>query len=106
MQRKGKTRIGISGWSCRYWKGPFCPGDIADSRMLPFYFQQLGTVEINSSFYHLPLRKTFENWLALSPDGFVFVAKASRFITHVKKLKDFVEAVERFFERVSGMVSP
>jgi uncharacterized protein YecE (DUF72 family) len=70
---------------------------------LRIYFQQLSTVEINSSFYHLPLKKTFENWRASSPDGFVFAVKASRFITHVKKLTDSVEAVERFFERASGL---
>jgi uncharacterized protein YecE (DUF72 family) len=103
MAEKGKIRIGTSGWSYKHWKGPFYPGDIADSRMLPFYFQRLSTVEINSSFYHLPLRKTFENWRAVSPDDFVFAVKASRFITHNKKLVDSEEAVERFFDRASGL---
>jgi uncharacterized protein YecE (DUF72 family) len=103
MQRKGKIRIGTSGWSYRHWKGPFYPENIPNSKMLPFYFQKLSTVEINSSFYHLPLKKTFENWRACSPDDFVFAVKASRFITHVKKLTDPVKALERFFERASGL---
>jgi uncharacterized protein YecE (DUF72 family) len=103
MERKGKIRIGTSGWSYTHWKGPFYPADIPDAKMLKFYFQHLNTVEINSSFYHLPLKKTFENWRAFSPADFIFAVKASRFITHNKKLADSAEAVERFFERSSGL---
>lgn len=103
MHRTGKIRIGTSGWSYRHWKGPFYPEDIPNAKMLPFYFQQLDTVEINSSFYHLPLRKTFENWRASSPDVFIFAVKASRFITHVKKLSDCAQPVEMFLDRASGL---
>lgn len=77
--------------------------DIPGAKMLRFYSQHLNTVEINSSFYHLPLKKTFENWRASSPDDFIISVKASRFITHNKKLADSGEAVERFFERASGL---
>jgi uncharacterized protein YecE (DUF72 family) len=103
MKRKGKIRIGTSGWSYTHWKGPFYPADITDRETFQFYCHHLNTVEINSSFYHLPLKKTFENWRASSSDDFIFSVKASRFITHNKKLADSAEAVERFFERASGL---
>jgi uncharacterized protein YecE (DUF72 family) len=100
---KGIVLSGTSGWSYKHWKGPFYPENIPDRNMLHYYFQSFQTVEINSSFYHLPLRKTFEKWRDSAPDGFVFAVKASRFITHVKKLADSAEAVGRFFERASGL---
>ena len=103
MHGEGKIRIGTSGWSYPHWKGPFYPEDISSAKMLPFYMQRLNTVEINSSFYRLPLRKTFEHWRASSPDDFVFAVKASRFITHVKKLTDSAQAVERLFDSASGL---
>ncbi len=101
--KAGIVQIGTSGWSYKHWKGPFYPEDIPDRKMLPFYFQHFRTVEINSSFYRLPLLKTFENWRNSSPRDFVFSVKASRYITHVKRLSEPAEPVERFFERVSGL---
>lgn len=62
MSAGGQIRIGTSGWSYAHWKGPFYPEDIPNSRMLDFYVGQLKSVEINSSFYHLPLRKTLNSW--------------------------------------------
>lgn len=103
MAAKGKIRIGTSGWSYAHWKGPFYPEKIRDSELFEFYVRKLDTVEINSSFYHLPLRKTFEKWRACSPDSFVFAVKASRFITHTKRLKDCGQAVENFRERALGL---
>lgn len=103
MKQKGNIRIGTSGWSYSHWKGPFYPEDLSNVKMLPFYFQRLNTVEINSSFYHLPLQKTFERWRTSSPDDFIFAVKASRYMTHVKKMTDCGQAVERFFERASGL---
>lgn len=103
MKREGSIRTGTSGWSYPHWKGPFYPEGIRDAGLLAFYFQHLNTVEINSSFYHLLLRKTFENWRESSPADFIFSVKASRFITHVKRLADSSEAVERFFERAAGL---
>jgi uncharacterized protein YecE (DUF72 family) len=103
MATRGIVYSGTSGWSYKHWKGPFYPEHIPNQKMLPFYFQSFQSVEINSSFYHLPLRKTFENWRDAAPEDFVFAVKASRFITHVKKLTDTAEAVQRFFERASGL---
>jgi len=65
--------------------------------MFQFYAQHFNTVEINNSFYHLPTAKTFDNWRDSSPRGFVFAVKASRFITHMKKLKDPESSSEKFF---------
>src|SRR5512138_1184014 len=99
----GTIHIGTSGWSYKHWQGPFYPEDIADKAMFAHYCRFFRTVEINSSFYHLPLRKTFENWRSFSPDNFVFSVKASRYITHVKKLNESAEAVARFLERASAL---
>ncbi len=103
MKKIGAVRIGTSGWSYKHWKGPFYPENLSEKQLLQFYLRSFATVEINSSFYHLPLRRTFENWRDSSPEDFIFAVKASRYITHNKKLKDCSEAVERFFERASGL---
>jgi uncharacterized protein YecE (DUF72 family) len=100
---KGRVLTGTSGWSYKHRQGPFYPENMPDKDMLSFYFQSFHTVEINSSFNHLPLRKTFEKWRDSAPGDFVFAVKASRFITHVKKLADPVEAIAKFFERASGL---
>lgn len=105
-----KVLIGTSGWSYEHWKGVFYPEDLAKTKWLEYYCQHFKTVELNASFYNLPKRKTFENWRkrvggACPPAGgdFVFSVKGSRFITHVKKLKDCQEPVVRFFEAASGV---
>lgn len=97
--QKGTAYIGTSGWSYKHWKGSFYPEDVPDKGMLSYYQRFFRTVEINSSFYHLPLASTFEKWRKSSPDDFIFAVKASRYITHIKKLRESAEAVERFFDR-------
>ncbi|MGC8492458.1 MAG: DUF72 domain-containing protein [Syntrophobacteraceae bacterium] len=103
MSEEGAIRIRTSGWSYAHWKGPFYPEKTRDSKLFEFYIRKFDTVQINNSFYHLPLRKTFEKWRASSPDSFVFAVKASRFITHTKRLKDCGPAVENFRERTLGL---
>ncbi len=102
-----KVFVGTSGWSYEHWQGIFYPEDLAKTKWLEFYIKHFGTVELNASFYHLPKRITFENWRKrVSPPirrDFVFSVKASRFITHVKKLKDCQEPVERFFAAAEGV---
>ncbi len=93
----GKLYIGTSGWSYKHWRGVFYPEDLPQSKWLGFYAKHFSTVEINNSFYRLPKRETFKSWKDKTPSGFVFAVKASRYITHVKKLKDVDEAWERFF---------
>lgn len=100
---KAKIHIGTSGWSYKHWKGTFYPADLKEKQWFAFYHTQFETVEINSSFYHLPQEKTFANWRASSPEHFVFVVKASRYITHLKKLHDTQESVDYFFRNVSAL---
>jgi uncharacterized protein YecE (DUF72 family) len=95
--------IGTSGWSYDHWKGPFYPADLANRNMLGYYAQHLRSVEINNSFYRLPERATFEHWRDAVPDGFLFSTKASRYITHMKKLKDPKTSVRQFFMRVGAL---
>jgi uncharacterized protein YecE (DUF72 family) len=98
MAKKGKIHIGTSGWNYEHWSGVFYPPDLKQNEWLKFYTQKLHTVEINSSFYHLPREKTFEKWSATVPNDFIFSVKASRYITHVKKLNDPEEPVKKFID--------
>src|SRR5437764_8942703 len=88
MRESGELRIGTSGWHYQHWRGPFYPAKLSPARMLEVYQQQFDTVEINNSFYGLPSAATLETWRDATPPGFVFAAKASRYITHLKRLTD------------------
>jgi uncharacterized protein YecE (DUF72 family) len=83
-----KLWVGTSGFSYKKWKGHFYPEDLHDKEMLKYYGQQLPAVEINNTFYRLPNVGVLENWAEQVPENFRFVLKASRKITHFKKLKD------------------
>ena len=72
MSKAVEIRIGTSGWSYGHWKGNFHPENIPGSKMLDFYINRLNSLEINSSFHHLPSKGAFENWRASSPDDFIF----------------------------------
>jgi uncharacterized protein YecE (DUF72 family) len=95
-----QIHIGTSGWSYKHWKGPFYPGHLADERMLACYAGYFRTTEINTSFYHLPDRETLKLWHELTPADFLFSVKASRYITHMKKLKDPGQSVSAFLQRI------
>jgi len=82
---------GTSGFSYKEWKGSFYPEDLADAGMLAFYAERFPAVEINNTFYRMPTRKLLEGWAGQVPAGFRFVLKASRKITHQKKLADVGE---------------
>jgi len=99
------TRVGCSGWQYRHWRGDFYPERLAVARWLDQYAATFDTVELNNSFYRLPERTAFERWRARTPPGFLFAVKASRFLTHLKKLKDPDEPLSRFFERAVGLES-
>jgi uncharacterized protein YecE (DUF72 family) len=103
MPVKGSFRIGTSGWHYSHWKGPFYPEDIAAGDMLDFYVARFDTVEINNSFYQLPTKKTLEAWRDNVPDDFIFAVKASRYITHMKKLKDPAKSMKKFFKRIDSL---
>jgi uncharacterized protein YecE (DUF72 family) len=89
--------IGTSGWQYRDWRHSFYPKGVAQARWLEHYAARFVTVELNNSFYRLPPPETFAQWRRRTPDDFVFAVKMSRYLTHVKRLADPAEPVERFF---------
>jgi uncharacterized protein YecE (DUF72 family) len=93
--------IGTSGWHYRHWVGPFYPEGMPPSKFLRFYAEQFHSVEINNSFYKLPSENVLREWKNTVPRGFLFAVKASRFITHMKKLKDAQGSFQKFFDRVA-----
>ena len=94
-----KYYIGTSGWVYPHWRDVFYPPKLAQSKWLEFYTRHFPTVELNNSFYHLPTEKAFSNWRDTSPEGFIYAVKVSRFITHIRRLKDVEEPVETFLSR-------
>lgn len=92
-----QIRIGCSGWQYKHWRGNFYPTSLAHSRWFDHYAQAFDTVEINNSFYRLPEAETFDRWRVQAPPRFLYAVKASRFLTHMKKLKDPDDPLERFF---------
>ena len=98
---KSDIRIGTSGWHYDDWKERFYPAKLPKRRWFEHYSKQFDTVEINNTFYQLPKKETFENWHKQAPHNFLFTVKANRYITHIKRLKDPVETLERFFERAN-----
>ncbi|MGC8777259.1 MAG: DUF72 domain-containing protein [Candidatus Caldatribacteriaceae bacterium] len=95
--------IGTSGWVYSHWKEVFYPLDVPQKDWLSFYAQFFDTVEINASFYHLPPASTFARWKAQVPPFFLFAVKASRYITHVKKLREVEEPLGRFYDALQGL---
>ncbi len=94
----GKLFVGTSGWSYQHWSGCFYPQEIPPSRYLEYYITQFACVELNASFYHLPLKTTVAGWMRRSPDSFRFCTKMSRFITHQKHLVNCDEALGHYFQ--------
>jgi uncharacterized protein YecE (DUF72 family) len=88
MAKRGDIRVGTSGWHYDHWRGPFYPKDMRSADFLAFYSERLDTVEINNTFYSLPSVKTLREWRTTVHKGFLFAAKASRYITHMKKLRE------------------
>ena len=98
-----RVHIGTSGWHYKHWCGPFYPEKHSPAKMLNFYLAHFDTVEINNSFYKLPSEQTFANWRQATPAGFCFAVKASRFLTHNKKLKDPENALHNFLPRAQAL---
>ena len=96
---------GASGFSYKLWKGPFYPEGLPDAEMLGYYAARLPAVEINNTFYRLPKAKMLEDWAGQTPEGFRFVLKASRRITHMQRLKDVSELLGYLFE-TAGALGP
>jgi len=103
MPKRGSLHIGTSGWHYKHWLGPFYPEGTRPAAMLEHYAAQFSAVEINNSFYKLLSPKALEQWRRIVPDDFVFTAKGSRFLTHMRKLKDTGQGIDRYFERTSAL---
>jgi uncharacterized protein YecE (DUF72 family) len=100
-----KLYIGTSGWCYESWVGKFYPGNLNKNKWLEYYSKYFNTVEINSSFYHLARKETFNNWALQTPDNFVFTVKASKYITHIKKLVDCLEPLKKLLDAALGLGS-
>lgn len=95
--------IGTSGWQYRDWRGELYPEGLAQSGWLERYAQIFSTVEVNNSFYRLPSRETFQKWRDTTPRGFTFVVKASRYLTHLKRLKEPEDGIRLLMDHASGL---
>lgn len=98
-----KFHVGTSGYSFKEWKGSFYPEKLPLKQMLSFYSQKFSTVEMNGTFYKLPAPKVAVEWAADVPDGFRFVVKASKFLTHIRRLQNFEEPTDRLTTFTSGL---
>jgi uncharacterized protein YecE (DUF72 family) len=97
------VHVGTSGWQYDDWRGRFYPEGLPQRKWLEFFSSHFGTVELNNSFYRLPERVSFERWRDRTPVGFVVAVKASRFITHLKRLRDPEEPVSLLWDRATGL---
>ena len=96
--------IGCSGWNYPHWRQTVYPKGLPAHRWLEYYATLFNTVEVNNTFYRLPSRSAVANWVEQTPSGFLFAIKASRFLTHMKRLTDMGVGVERFYERIEPLV--
>ena len=97
------VRIGTSGWVYQHWRGLFYPHDLPQPEWFAHYAHQFDTVEVNNSFYRLPSEAAFDAWRKQAPPGFLYAVKASRYLTHMKKLKDPEEPLKLFFGRADRL---
>ncbi len=100
-----ELRIGTSGWVYKHWREVFYPKGLPQREWFAYYSSRFDTVEINNSFYRLPTESMFDNWRKQAPPGFLYAVKASRFLTHIKRLSDPEEPLQTFFERVVHLES-
>lgn len=99
------VRIGTSGWHYKHWVGPFYPERTPAKKFLSYYGTRFRAAEVNNTFYSLPSTETLAGWRDETPEGFVFACKASRYITHMKKLKAPEQSTARFFDTVAALGS-
>jgi uncharacterized protein YecE (DUF72 family) len=97
------VRIGCSGWSYDDWRGSFYPAELPRRRWLEAYAERFDTVEVNNTFYRLPSVDGVAGWAEQTPPGFLFACKASRYLTHIKRLRDDGEGTARFIERLEPL---
>jgi uncharacterized protein YecE (DUF72 family) len=98
------VRIGCSGWNYDDWRGGLYPDGLGKPRWLERYADRFDTVEVNSTFYRLASRDAVARWVEQTPSDFVFAAKASRYLTHVRRLREIGQGIERYYERIEPLV--
>jgi uncharacterized protein YecE (DUF72 family) len=106
-----EIRIGCSGWNYAHWRERIYPKGLPQKRWLEYYARHFDTVELNTTFYRLPNVSAVEGWVAHTPPGFLFAVKASRYLTHIRRLTDLDGGIRRFYERIeplrrSGKLGP
>jgi uncharacterized protein YecE (DUF72 family) len=103
--KRKPIRIGCSGWNYQSWRGgEFYPKGCPPSRWLEHYSRVFDTVEVNSTFYRLASEKAVAHWIEQTPPGFVFALKASRYLTHIKRLANLEQGIARYYERIDPLV--
>lgn len=102
MKKKNNLiQVGASGWYYEHWDKIFYPEKLKSAERLPFYAEYFNTVEINNTFYRLPSKDAVTNWYERTPENFIFSIKASRYITHIKRLKiDSLDRTNEFFDNI------
>ena len=100
-----RVRIGCSGWNYRHWRETVYPKGVPASRWLEHYATLFDTVEVNATFYRLPSRSAVESWIESTPEDFVFALKASRYLTHVKRLRELPDGIARLGERIEPLLA-
>jgi uncharacterized protein YecE (DUF72 family) len=95
--------LGTSGWQYKDWRGRFYPDKLPQKQWLEHYAEEFCTVEVNNAFYRLPERTTFQQWRERTPENFCFAVKMSRYLTHIKRLKEPEEPIQRFFGRAEAL---
>jgi uncharacterized protein YecE (DUF72 family) len=105
MGRVKAVRVGCSGWNYLHWRERVYPKGLPQRRWLEHYATLFDTVEINNTFYRLPARSSVASWVQATPRGFLFTVKSSRFLTHMKRLTDMGQGVQRFYERIEPLAT-
>ncbi|HET8872867.1 MAG TPA: DUF72 domain-containing protein [Gaiellaceae bacterium] len=98
-----EIRIGCSGWNYAHWRERIYPKGLPQKRWLEYYARLFDTVELNTTFYRLPNVSAVEGWVAHTPPGFLFAVKASRYLTHIRRLTDLEGGIRRFYERIGPL---
>ena len=98
-----RIRIGCSGWNYDDWRGRLYPEREPQRRWLQLYAAHFDTVEVNTTFYRLPKRDAVAAWVDQTPPDFLFAVKASRYLTHIKRLRDTGDGIARFYERIEPL---
>jgi uncharacterized protein YecE (DUF72 family) len=99
------AHVGCSGWNYRSWRGTFYPEGEPARRWLELYAERFETVEVNTTFYRLIAREAVERWVTQTPAGYLFAVKASRYLTHIRRLAGMRDGVARFYERIEPLAA-